>query len=139
MLKKTNYKLTLILLISAMLSVLLLSALISACASTSAKDTLDWAGRYTGTIPAADCPGINVDIILNTDYTYTLIYDYIDRDDSFKKNGAFKFDKTGSIIILSDNSSLGYYKPGKDHLLQLDTEGKKITGNFADMYVLKKN
>lgn len=116
--------------------ILLFLSLICACAN----DIL--AGSYSGTVPAADGPGINVQITLNADQTFNLMYDYIDRDSSFNWNGTFSFDKTDNIITLSQGNFQSfptYYRLGKNQLLQLDRDGNEIKGQFADMYVLKKN
>ena len=45
--------------------------------SCLSKNSLDWAGVYTGTIPAADVEGINVRMKLNKDNTFELTYEYI--------------------------------------------------------------
>ena len=37
----------------------------------NAENALDYDGTYTGTFPAADCPGINITLTLNKDKTFT--------------------------------------------------------------------
>ena len=101
--------------------------------------TIDWVGVYTGTIPAADGEGINVRMKLNKDNTYELTYDYIGKPEyTFTFNGSFKWNDTKDIINIEIADAPSYYKVAKDKLIQLDMEGKPITGSFADMYVLKK-
>ena len=46
------------------------------------ENSLDYNGTYTGTFPAADCPGINITLTLNKDKTFTLVSEYIDRKDA---------------------------------------------------------
>ena len=107
--------------------------------SRNSKNSLDWAGVYTGTIPAADVDGINVSMKINKDNTYELTYDYIDKPDSKITNtGSFTWNDTGDIINLGIAETPSYYKVAENKLIQLDMEGKQITGNFADMYVLNK-
>ena len=48
----------------------------------NAENALDYDGTYTGTFPAADCPGINITLTLNKDKTFTLVSEYIDRKDA---------------------------------------------------------
>jgi copper homeostasis protein (lipoprotein) len=103
------------------------------------KNSLDWAGVYTGTIPAASASGINVRLQLNKDNTYELTYDYIDRPgNSFTNTGSFKWNDTGDIINLGIAETPSYYQTAKNKLIQLDMEGKLITGKLADNYVLTK-
>jgi len=102
--------------------------------------TIDWAGVYTGTIPAADGEGINVRIKLNKDNTYELTYEYIGKpDNTFTFNGSFTWNDTKDIINLGIAETPSYYKIGENKLTQLDMAGKPITGQFADMYVLTKS
>jgi len=103
------------------------------------QKSLDWAGVYTGTIPAADGEGINVRMKLNKDNTYELTYDYIGKpENTFTFNGSFSWNATGDTIHIEIADAPSYYKVAENKLIQLDMAGKPITGNFADMYVLTK-
>ena len=110
--------------------------------SHNSQNSLDWAGTYTGTIPAADADGIKVRITLKQDGNYTLVYEYLGKKvDPFESSGTFTWNDTGSIITLGNldkNATPVYYQVGENTLTQLDLEGNKITGEFADMYILKK-
>jgi len=103
---------------------------------------LDWAGAYTGTIPAADAAGINVRITLTQDGNYTLAYEYLGKEgEPFKSSGTFTWNDAGSIITLDNldkNAFPVYYQVGENTLTQLDLEGNKITGELADKYILRK-
>ena len=120
--------------------ILLLAVLaISVLGSCLSKNSLDWAGVYTGTIPAADGEGINVRMKLKKDNTYELTYDYIDKPDStFTFTGSFKWNDTKDIINIEIADAPSYYKVAENNLIQLDMEGKPVTGRLADMYVLTK-
>jgi uncharacterized lipoprotein NlpE involved in copper resistance len=107
-------------------------------AAHNSRNSVNWDGVYTGTIPAASAPGINVQIRLNLDETYEVWYQYIDRPDDFTEKGAFKWDQTGSIITLDTKDFPPYYKVGENILIQLDMQGNVITGSLADNYVLHK-
>ena len=39
----------------------------------NAENSLDYDGTYTGTFPAADCPGINMTLTIKKDKTFELI------------------------------------------------------------------
>jgi uncharacterized lipoprotein NlpE involved in copper resistance len=134
---------------STLTFLLLMAALLagfSSCLSNQAPDSahnsrnsLDWEGIYTGIIPAASSPGINVQISLNYDETFVLRYEYLDRPNNISSlTGPFKWDRAGSIITLDVKDLPPYYKVGENLLIQLDMQGNVITGNLADSYVLRK-
>jgi uncharacterized lipoprotein NlpE involved in copper resistance len=105
----------------------------------NSRISLDWEGVYTGTIPAASGPGINVRLKINKDESFELNYEYLDKpENSFAWTGSFKWDDAGSIITLDIKDAPPHYKVTEGKLIQLDMEGKQITGNLADNYVLKK-
>ena len=121
--------------------------MVSACASASpvidvahnSYNSLDWAGVYTGTIPAADGPGIIATITLRYDLTYTVSYQYIGRQGGdFALAGTFKWNKEGSSITLDTKNIPPYYRVGENRLIQLDMAGKPITGKLAANYMLIK-
>jgi len=128
-----------------LIALLVISGLAS-CVSTqgignahNSRNSLDWAGIYTGTIPAADVSGINVRLMLSQDETFVLQYEYLDKpNNQFNSTGSFKWDKKGNIIILNVKDMPPYYKVEENRLIQLDMNGKPITGNLADNYVLTK-
>ena len=132
------------LLVSLLAAVLIISGL-GSCATSkgldahNSKNSLDWAGVYTGIIPAADGPGINVRLRLNSDESFTLSYEYVDRpNNQFDSTGSFKWDNKGSTVILDVKNMPPYYKVVENALIQLDMKGKQIKGNLANDYVLKK-
>jgi uncharacterized lipoprotein NlpE involved in copper resistance len=103
------------------------------------ETSLSWPGVYTGVTPAADGPGIEVQLTLNYDKTFALQYRYIDRGDNvFSHEGTFTWDKTGAIIILDIENYPSYYRAAADKLIQLDMQGQEITGDLADHYILEK-
>ncbi len=55
-----------------------------------AETSLDYQGTYTGVLPAADCPGIEMRLTLDDDGRYTLDEQYIDRDSEFVPKGAYR-------------------------------------------------
>ncbi|MDR2595773.1 MAG: copper resistance protein NlpE [Treponema sp.] len=105
----------------------------------NSRNSLDWEGVYTGTIPSASGSGIDVRLKLNTDQSFELRYEYIGRPDStFNQTGSFQWDKNGNIVILKIDDVPPYYKVAENMLIQLDMKGNPISGNMADNYVLKK-
>jgi uncharacterized lipoprotein NlpE involved in copper resistance len=109
--------------------------------SHNSQNSLDWQGTYKGVTPCADCEGIETEIILNNDFSYTLKTKYLGKGDGkvFQEAGSFVWDKTGAIISLEGlKGSPSQYKVGENRLIQLDMEGKVIEGDLAEKYVLTK-
>lgn len=123
--------------------ILLLLAL-AACGTAgkihNQKDSAGWAGTYSGTIPAADGPGIDVRITLYTDFRYELVYKYIGKNnDALVYLGDFRWDKKKNMITLNNNRGIPpYYNVGENILTQLDLDKRAIKGEHADMYILRK-
>ncbi|GHV54812.1 hypothetical protein AGMMS49579_16130 [Spirochaetia bacterium] len=108
-------------------------------AAHNSRNSVNWDGVYRGVIPAADGPGINVEITLGLDGTYSMSYEYIDRfDASYTVEGTFQWNDAGSAITLDVKDMPPHYQVGENILIQLDMAGKKITGALADNYILKK-
>ena len=104
-------------------------------------NSLDWQGTYKGVTPCADCEGIETEITLNADLTFTLKTKYLGKGDGkvFQETGSFVWDKTGGIISLEGlKGRPSQYKVGENRLIQLDMEGNVITGDLAEKYVLTK-
>jgi len=112
------------------------------CASVAthnSRNSLDWPGTYTGVIPSASGMGIEVRLTLRANNTYTLIYNYIGRADAdFSSMGYFTWNSAGSIITLDAYTGPQFYQVGENMLRQLDLEGRVITGDLADMYILRR-
>lgn len=107
----------------------------------NAQNSLDWQGTYKGITPCADCEGIDTEIILNKELTFTTKTRYLGKGDKtvFEEKGTFTWDKTGTIIALKVKNGTPYlYKLGENTLTQLDMEGKIITGDLKPMFILKK-
>jgi uncharacterized lipoprotein NlpE involved in copper resistance len=102
--------------------------------------SLDWDGTYSGTIPCADCQGIETSLTLNKDKTYLLKTKYLGKSDVvYEKTGTFTWNKEGSTIMLKGISNApNQYVVGENILFQLDMSGKRITGSLADSYNLRK-
>lgn len=103
----------------------------------NAETSLDYEGTYEGVFPAADCPGIEITLTLNSDKTFTQRYVYIDRDSSFDEKGTYALE--GNLLTLKEkDGETFYYKVGENHLRQLMADKQEITGELADHFVLRK-
>ena len=110
--------------------------------SHTTMNSIDWNGVYKGTIPCADCEGIETILTLNTDQTYILFTNYLGRNDALEeeKKGSFSWDETGSILTLINfTSGPNQYKVGENQIWKLDKNGQIISGDLADHYLLIKS
>ena len=103
-----------------------------------AETSLDYLGTYEGTLPAADCPGIQTTLTLNPDGTYGLHMKYIDRDAEFDEKGVFSVKENLLTLTQLDDGSEEYYKVEENRLRMLDAEKQPVTGALAENYVLQK-
>ena len=111
---------------------------ISVMASNS-RDSVDWMGTYSGIIPCADCEGILITITLNKNATYEMTMSYLGKDFEFTSDGSFSWNDQGSMITLEkENEGMKMFQVGENILFMLDIDGNRITGQFADHYILKK-
>ncbi|WP_455592649.1 copper resistance protein NlpE [Bacteroides sp.] len=103
----------------------------------TAETSLDYYGEYKGTIPAADCPGIEMTLILNKDNTFTLHSSYIDRNTEFDESGTFSVN--GNILTLTEKSGeKSYYKVEEGRVVMLNADKQAVEGALADAYILKQ-
>ncbi|HLV15074.1 MAG TPA: copper resistance protein NlpE N-terminal domain-containing protein [Xanthomarina sp.] len=104
----------------------------------TSQNSLDWEGTYTGTLPCADCEGIESTVTLNNDLTFSSKVVYLgEKGVQFDKSGEFKWLDKGSKIQLSDEDKTMYFV-GENTLTLLDKNGKKNTGELAQHYILTK-
>jgi len=109
--------------------------------SHNSRNALDWQGTYKGITPCADCEGIETKVILNKDLTFVIQTKYLGKGDAkvFEEKGNFTWDNTGGIVMLQGLKGIpSQYKVGEKRLIQLDMEGKVITGPLAEKQVLIK-
>jgi copper homeostasis protein (lipoprotein) len=107
----------------------------SAPSSTAADVPFDmkgFAGTFTGTMPCADCPGIDTKLVLNADGTYKLHESYRDKPDGdFDSEGTWTAEEDGRRIRLDPNSKSNqdrlFAVKGNNEIESLDLEGKPIT------------
>lgn len=104
----------------------------------TAETSLDYEGTYTGTFPAADCPGIEITLRLKDDGKYDLHMKYIDRKTEFDETGTYTVDGNMLTLESSDGDEPDYYKVEENRLRLLDAERRPITGELAAHYTLTK-
>lgn len=105
----------------------------------NSKNSLDWSGTYVGSLPCADCEGIDATVEINQDNTFktNLVYKG-KKSKPFTESGNFKWNEEGNKIYCVSSGDTSVYLVGENQLIQLDKEGNRITGPLADNYVFKK-
>ncbi len=109
--------------------------------SHDSQNSLDWAGTYEGTLPCADCEGIETTLALNDDLTYQMNTNYLGRNDALEEetSGTFSWDENGAVITLENKAEAeNSFKIGEGRIWALDSNGDMITGDLANHYILKK-
>lgn len=105
----------------------------SARASSAADvpfDVKGFAGTFSGTLPCADCPGIDTTVTLKPDGTYAVHEVYQGKPGSFDGNGTWTAEENGQRVRLDPNSKSEqdrvFAVKSSDEIESLDTEGKPI-------------
>lgn len=93
---------------------------------------------YTGTLPCADCPGINYQLIIEEDQ-FTEISRYQDNSPGkFKETGTWKVNGDTLTLIGLENLILRRFLLEEEKLTLLNIKNQQVTGDLADMYVLER-
>ncbi len=104
----------------------------------------DLPGTYRGTLPCADCGGIEVDLSLDRDGEYRLRTRHISDKDGQKDieseyEGTYSWNAgTRTVTLNGIANQPNRYLFTDGHLVQLDMGGRRIDGPLADKYVLRK-
>ena len=111
-------------------------------AQSAPFDVKAFAGTFTGTLPCADCPGIDTRIVLAADGTYTISESYQERSAPEPKgDGTWTLEEDNQRLRLDPNSKSEDDRQfailAHDAIRQLDLEGKPI--DSALPYDLKRS
>ncbi|MCG3863965.1 MULTISPECIES: copper resistance protein NlpE [unclassified Photobacterium] len=109
-------------------------------ADDNAKNSLDWMGEYTGIEPCADCSGIETSLTLKDDGTYILDQTYQGKETKpLTTEGKFNWNDEGDTITLNlGGGQSTQYFVSEQRIFHLDKDGKRVQGDLADAYTLKK-
>ena len=106
-------------------------------ATTTAADQAIY-GTYTGTLPAADAPGIAVALTLFDDGNYARRSEYLERDAVFDEHGRFTIETDRLTLYPDEAEADDCYRIENNRLRLLDSEQQPITGKLAEYYVLTR-
>ncbi|SDY92710.1 copper homeostasis protein (lipoprotein) [Lysobacter sp. yr284] len=113
----------------------------AAAAAPATFDAAAFAGTFSGTLPCADCSGIDTKLELKADGGYALSESYQGKKDgNFKGDGTWTAEDNGKRVRLDPNSKSDddrlFDIVSKDEIRMLDTEGKPIESQLD--YSLKR-
>lgn len=105
---------------------------------TPATPTLT--GTFEGTLPAADCDGIQTILTVNADSTYTLKSEYLGvKDGRFEASGVYHLLGNDLIELITPSSGeKTYYKRLESGYMLSDSLGTVNQGELAEHYILKQ-
>lgn len=106
----------------------------------TSKNSLDWSGTYSGTLPCGSCSAIKMTINLFDDGTYeqTNVYEHDRESDAVIVTGTFTWNQDGNTITLNNAEKPNQFFVGENYLAKLGVNGKRITGDLAKKYILRK-
>ena len=106
----------------------------------TAQNSIEWDGVYKGVLPCADCSGIETELVLFKDQTYTITRKYLGKGSTINSDGKTPFSWINGNTIRLDGVIDGpsMYLVGEGTVTQLDINGNLIKGALKDKYVLKK-
>lgn len=112
--------------------------LASACSNTTENSGADLSGVFYGTLPCADCAGIETSLLFNNDGTYRASEMYLKNDkEEFASSGKWELSKNGKTVTLTDAEGIkNYYSLLDGALVKLDMNGEKIESELN--YTLTK-
>lgn len=98
------------------------------------------AGLYEGVIPAADCPGIKIELMLRDNGRYTMNSEYLERDISFSESGGYSVSGDTVSLSTTDGDAFRYrFLKSGGNLRMLDAGGHTIDGVLKDNYTLTRS
>ncbi|MET0243439.1 MAG: copper resistance protein NlpE [Flavitalea sp.] len=95
---------------------------------------------YMGVTPCADCDGIETRVTLFADTSFQLVMNYLGKNP--KDTAGLNVSEQGKFKMINDTLQFEGIKSkfikNDTALIQLDSDGKIITGPLADKFILKK-
>lgn len=118
----------------------LVAAMLAAtgCRLDVKRDVDPAAKVFQGTIPCADCPGIDLTVSLYADSTFALEQVYQDRDPSSTWRDAGSWVDEGGVLVLQGGGEnpMRFTRFGDDSLTMLDSGGEPIESGLN--YTLRR-
>lgn len=109
----------------------------------NSRNSLDWAGTYSGVLPCSDCRGVETYLTINSDNTYEIKRRYLTSDvDSIEEvetRGTFVWNELGSTITLKElQEDVPELKVGELFLIPIDANGFELKAEPGNNFKLLK-
>lgn len=107
----------------------------------NSRNSLDWAGTYSGLLPCKECLGVETILELNEDETYRLISRRTNDNDETEEqqsSGNFSWNEEGSAITLDEEAEMPPFKVGENYLVPLDSLGFEVKPEPGNNFKLLK-
>lgn len=109
----------------------------------NSQNSLDWAGTYSGVLPCASCEGIETELKINNDATYSLTTVYLGEEESAGETieGSFIWledENTIKLEGIEEGSRSPFFKIEENKVRYLDLEGNIVEGELESYYILHK-
>jgi uncharacterized lipoprotein NlpE involved in copper resistance len=126
------------------------SELVSADSASAVADSIVKAStavtteHYYGKLPCADCAGIDTELTLKSDSTWSLHIIYDKRpskgpgSNEFSEEGQWMMHGADTVHLMGRKDAPSLFIRTDSTMIQLDMQGKRIEGKLADKYILKK-
>lgn len=103
----------------------------------------DFHGVFYGFLPCDDCNGIKVTLSLKQNNNYLLVTQKAKESSrEFYEKGKYSWNDKNQIVVLTprkESAPRQYLIENEGTLVQLDSEGARITGDMADRYILRRS
>lgn len=94
-------------------------------------------GTYAGTLPCSDCNGIDLELVLNPDLSYTSKAIYQGKsEEPVLKEGFYSVSESWKIKLDQNTGNLQYFQLADEKLIVLDKNGFAIPGELGEKYFL---
>lgn len=107
----------------------------------NSRNSLDWAGTYSGLLPCEDCLGVETILEINEDQTYRLTLRKTNDEEQTEEtrtSGNFSWNDEGSAINLEQETEMPALKVGENYLVPLDSRGFEIKPEPGNNFKLLK-
>lgn len=112
-------------------------AIVAVASCKSGNSKADYYGTYHAIMPAADCPGISTTVILDSNGSYAIEREYLERMYAYREKGKYTVSED-RLTLISEENDTTYLKMTDGLLLWLDRQGNEISGDLADGYRLRR-
>jgi uncharacterized lipoprotein NlpE involved in copper resistance len=105
--------------------------------------SLEFHGVFYGFLPCKDCNGIKTTLSLKQKNNYLLVTQPA-RESSreYYEKGKYSWNDENHIVVLTplkESTTRQYHIENGETLIQLNTDGTRITGDQADSYILRRS